>query len=61
MFDSGVNTAVVKLLSVSLSISSLRLCHQRFLLLPAPDLFSVPKVLPFPECHVNGIMRQATF
>lgn len=61
MFNSGVNTTIIKLLNISISISFLPLCHQHFLLLPAPDLFFVPIVLPFPECHVNGITQQATF
>ena len=30
-------------------------------LLAAPDLFSVPPVLPFPEGHINGIMKSVAF
>jgi hypothetical protein len=27
----------------------------------ATDLFSVPTVLPFPECHTNGILKGVSF
>ena len=43
---------------------ALRLCSKSLLLsrpLPATVLVSVPVVLPFPECHINGIFRECGF
>ena len=41
----------------------LHLCHKSLLLcypLPVPILFSGPIVLPFPECCINGIVKECT-